>query len=52
MGTFDELDARKHEVKKVSQFLNELLPYEEGDPDQPTDPNIIHAIFRTAMALD
>ena len=29
MGTFDELDARKHEVQKVSQFLDELLPHED-----------------------
>ena len=32
MGTFDELDARKHEVQKVSQFLDELLPHEEENP--------------------
>ena len=29
MDTFDALDASKHEVVTVSQFLDELLPYDE-----------------------
>ena len=37
MGTFDELDARKHEVQKVSQFLDELLPHEDENDAEVMD---------------
>lgn len=31
METFDEIDAAKHEVIKLSEFLDELLPHSNND---------------------